>query len=131
VFGREALVCIGLALASPAVAVPPTNIVPSPGLEAWFKGLKQPVTKSPCCTISDCRFVDYMFRDGRYEVEIEGWRYVVPAETILDGIASPVGGAVICYTYRAFGLPIPAGVVRDRAQDTIEILCFVPPWPTS
>ena len=50
VFGREALVCIGLALASPAVAVPPTNIVPSPGLEAWFKGLKQPVTKSPCCT---------------------------------------------------------------------------------
>ena len=28
-------------------------------------------------------------------------------------------------------LPIPAGVVRDRAQDPVEILCFVPPWPTS
>ena len=48
-----------------------------------------------------------------------------------DGIASPVGGAVVCYTYRAFGLPIPADVLRDRAQDTVEILCFVPPWPTS
>ena len=63
----------------------------------------------------------YIFRDGRYEVEIEGWRYVVPTEAILDGIASPVGGAVVCYTYKAFGLPIPAGVLRDRAQDTVAI----------
>jgi hypothetical protein len=131
VFGREALMCLGLALASSAFAAPPSSIIPSPGLEAWFKGLRQPVTKGPRCTISDCRFVDYTFRDGHYEVEIEGWRYVVPTETILDGVVSPVGGAVVCYTYRAFGLPIPAGVLRDWAQDTVEFLCFVPPWPTS
>ena len=130
-FGREALMCLALSLAAPVVAAPPSGITPSPELEAWFKGLKQPVTKGPCCTISDCRFVDYTFREGHYEVEIEGWRYVVPSETILDGIASPVGGAVVCYTFRAFGLPIPAGVLRDRAQDAVEILCFVPPWPTS
>src|ERR1700735_98213 len=123
--------CLGLALASPALAAPPSGIVPTPELEAWFKELKQPITKRPCCTISDCRFVDYTFRDGHYEVEVEGWRYVVPSETILDGIASPVGRAVVCYTYRAFGLPTPAGVLRDRAQDTVEILCFVPPRPAS
>jgi hypothetical protein len=131
VLGREALLCIGLVIASPSFAAPPSSIVPTPGLEAWFKGLKQPVTKGPCCTISDCRFVDYTFRDGHYEVEIEGWRYVVPTETIIAGIASPIGGAVVCYTYRAFGLPVPAGVARDRAQDSVEILCFVPPRPTS
>jgi hypothetical protein len=58
VFGREALMCLGLALASPALAAPPSGIVPTPELEAWFKELKQPITKRPCCTISDYRFVD-------------------------------------------------------------------------
>ena len=129
--GREALLCIGFIIASPAFAAPPAGIVPTPELEAWFKALRQPVTKAPCCTISDCRFIDFTVRDGHYEVEIEGWRYVVPTETVLDGIASPVGGAVVCYTYKAFGLPMPAGIPRDRAQDTVEILCFIPPRPTS
>jgi hypothetical protein len=76
-------------------------------------------------------YVKFAIRNGRYEVQIDGWRYVVPTETIIDGIASPTGKAVVCYTYSAFGLPLPAGVRRDRPQDTIEILCFVPPRPTS
>ena len=75
--------------------------------------------------------IDFTFRDGHYEVEIEGWRYVVPIETILDGAANPIGGAVVCYTHSAFGRPVPTGVLRRQAQDTVEILCFVPPRPTS
>ena len=131
VLGRKALVCVALMIASPSFAAPPTGIVPTPELEAWFKALKQPVTKNPCCAISDCRFIAFAIRDGRYEVEIEGWRYVVPDGTIIDGIASPTGRAVVCYTISAFGSPLPAGVLRERAQDIIEILCFVPPRPQS
>ena len=105
VLGRKALVCLGLAIASPSFAAPPTGVVPAPELQAWFKALKQPVSKHPCCTISDCRFIDFTIHDGRYEVELDGWRYVVPTETIIDGIASPTGAAVVCYTFRDFGYP--------------------------
>jgi hypothetical protein len=131
VLGREALLCIGLTLATPAFATPPPGVVPTPEMEAWFKSLKQPLTHSPCCTISDCRFIDFTIRDGHYEIEIEGWHYIVPTETILHGAASPIGGAVVCYTYSEFGVPVPTGVLRHQAQDTVEILCFVPPRPTS
>jgi hypothetical protein len=129
--GREALLCIGLTLAAPAFATPPPDLVPNPEMQAWFKSLKQPLSRSPCCNISDCRIIDFTFREGHYEVAIEGWSYVVPTETILDGAASPIGGAVVCYTYSAFGLPVPTGVLRHQAQDIVEILCFVPPRPTS
>ena len=129
--GREALLCIGLTLAAPAFATPPPGVVPTTEMEAWFKSLKQPLTHSLCCAVSDCRFIDFTIRDGHYEIEIEGWRYIVPTETILHSAASPIGGAVVCYTYSAFGGPVPTGVLRQQAQDTVEILCFVPPRPTS
>ena len=131
VLSREALVCIGLVIAAPSFAAPPINVFPDPELQAWFKALKQPVTKNPCCAISDCRFIAFAIHDGHYEVELDGWRYVVPTETVIDGIASPTGAAVVCYTFKDFGLPLPAGILRDRPQDTIEILCFVPPRPQS
>ena len=131
VLGREAVIFIGLVIASPSLAAPPADVVPDPALQTWFKALKQPGTKKPCCAISDCQFIAFAIHDGRYEVQIDGWRYVVPTETIIDGIASPTGKAVVCYTYSAFAPPPPAGVRRNRPQDTIEILCFVPPRPVS
>jgi hypothetical protein len=118
--GREALLCIGLTLAAPAFATPPPGVVPTPELEAWFKSLKQPLTHSPCCTISDCRMIDFTFRDGHYEVEIEGWRYVVPIETILDGAANPIGGAVVCYTHSAFGRSTPPDIISGVTTRSVH-----------
>jgi hypothetical protein len=81
------------------------------------------------CAVSDCRFVAFRIQDGHYEVRIEGWSYVVPAEIIIGGIVNPTARAA------TFGPPFQisiiawgsAGVPHDRPQDSIEILCFVPP----
>jgi hypothetical protein len=128
---RTAFLCFGLLLACKSFAAPPANITPDPELQGWFKALRQPLTTHLCCAVSDCRFVAFWTQDGHYEVQIEGWRYAVPTDTIIGGIANPTGRAVACYTLVAFGLPLPNGVPRDKPQDTIEILCFVPPRPTS
>ena len=45
--GREALLCIGFIIASPAFAAPPAGIVPTPELEAWFKALRATSDESP------------------------------------------------------------------------------------
>jgi hypothetical protein len=55
----------------------------------------------------------------------------MPRNVIIRGIANPTGKAVACYTYSEFGRPIPPGVPHDHPQDTFEILCFVPPRPSS
>ena len=126
-----AFLCLGLLLAGKSLAAPPADVTPDPELQMWFKALRQPLTKQLCCAVSDCRFVAFQIQGGHYEVEIEAWRYVVPTETIIQGLANPTGRAVACYTFSAFGLPVPSGVSREKPQDTIEILCFVPPRPTS
>jgi hypothetical protein len=127
----HAFLCLGLLLAGKSIAAPPADVTPDPALQMWFKDLRQPLTKQLCCAVSDCRFVAFRVQDGRYEVEIEAWRYIVPTETIIEGLPNPTGRAVACYTFIAFGLPVPSGVFRDKPQDTIEILCFVPPRPIS
>lgn len=119
------------AYAAVAVAAPPTDVPPDRPLEAWFKSLKQPGSQRLCCSISDCRFTAYQIRDGHYEVTIDGWKYVVPNESILRRMNNPTDKAVVCYSYASFGLPAPQGEVRKMPQDTIEILCFVPPKPLS
>ena len=115
----------------PCVAAPPANVAPDPVLGEWFKSLRQPTTQLLCCDLSDCRFVAFFVRDGHYEVEIEGWRYAVPRDVIVPGVTNPTGKAVACYTYAVFEAPLPPGVPRDHPQDTIELLCFVPPRPPS
>ncbi|HEY7580356.1 MAG TPA: hypothetical protein VH855_22430 [Acetobacteraceae bacterium] len=118
-------------MAAPAVAAPPADLKPDPELELWFKSLRQPATGRLCCSISDCRFVDVWTRDGHYEVEIDGWRYTVPANRIIAGIANPTGKAVACYAFSEFRPPRSAGIVYHGPQDVREILCFIPPRPTS
>jgi hypothetical protein len=56
---------------------------------------------------------------------------VVPNGVIIQGIANPTDKAVACYDIGEFGPPLPPGHPRDQQQDTIEILCFVPPRPPS
>ena len=67
--GREIALAVGLALSQPAVAAPPDSV--DPALAPWFESLKQPGTGAPCCSIADCRTVEFrQDRDG-YEVLIE------------------------------------------------------------
>jgi hypothetical protein len=117
--------------AAVAAAAPPIDVPVDPALQAWFKSLKQPGSQQLCCSISDCRFIAYEVRDGHYEVRIEGWTYVVPNESILRKTDNPTNKAVVCYGYASFGLPALPGEQRKTPQDTLEILCFVPPKPLS
>lgn len=122
-------VVLALILISSGQASPPDG--PSdPGLHAWFESLRQPQTHRSCCSMSDCRFANYRLNGSDYEVQIDGWNYTVPHEAILN-TRNPTGRAVVCYTYRAFGTPLPQGVARTTPQDSIEILCFAPAGPTS
>src|SRR5690242_13905227 len=110
-------------------AAPPADFAPDPALREWFHSLLEPGTQHVCCDVSDCRFVPVRIRSGHYEVDIEGWHYIVPRETVIPGITNPTGKAVACYTYAVFEPPSPPGSPRDRPQDIVEILCFVPPRP--
>jgi hypothetical protein len=74
---REITFAVGLALSQAAVAAPPDS--PDPALAPWFESLKQPGTGASCCSIADCRTVEFrQDRDG-YEVFIDGrWKMSTP-----------------------------------------------------
>jgi hypothetical protein len=118
-----------IACSAYALAAPPPELVPDPALAEWFKHLRQPGTSLPCCSISDCRRVDYRrASDGRFEVMVEGSWYKVPRRLVLQGQGNPLGRAVACYS-TTFGYGTLAGGTYE--DDRIEILCFVPELPTS
>jgi hypothetical protein len=112
--GRKTAIAVGLALSQAAVAAPPDS--PDPALAPWFESLKQPGTGAPCCSIADCRTVEFrQDRDG-YEVLIDSrWKMSnpfwlrVPPNRIIDRIDNPTNRGVVCFTPEA------------------GILCFVRP----
>lgn len=112
--GRRIAVAVGLALSQAAVAAPPDN--QNPALAPWFESLRQPGTGASCCSIADCRAVEFrQDRDG-YEVLIDGrWKMSspfwlrVPPNRIIDRTDNPTNRAVVCFTPEA------------------GILCFVRP----
>jgi hypothetical protein len=112
--GRKIAIAVGLALSQQAVAAPPGSV--DPALAPWFESLKQPGTGAPCCSIADCRTVEFrQDRDG-YEVLIDGrWKMSipfwlrVPPNRIIDRIDNPTNRGVVCFTPEA------------------GILCFVRP----
>src|SRR6516165_1239854 len=64
--GIKIVIAVGLALCRATRAAPPDN--PDPALAPWFESLKQPGTGASCCSIADCRTVEFrQDRDG-YEV---------------------------------------------------------------
>jgi hypothetical protein len=112
--GRKIAVVAGLALSRAAAAAAPDS--PDPALAPWFESLKQPGTGAPCCSVADCRTVEFrQDRDG-YEVLIDGrWRMSapfwlrVPSNRIIDRTDNPTNRGVVCFTPEA------------------GILCFVRP----
>ena len=80
----------------PTISAPPENA--DPRLAPLFNSLRQPGTGVSCCSVSDCRPVDYRVSGAGYEVWIDdSWRQV-PADKILQGRDNPIGRAVVCYT---------------------------------
>jgi hypothetical protein len=77
-------------------SAPPQNADPT--LAPWFNSLRQPGTGVSCCSIADCRPVDYRGGPGGYEVWIDNSWHPVPADKVLDGKDNPIGRAVVCYT---------------------------------
>jgi hypothetical protein len=112
--GRKIVIAVGLALSQAAVAAPPDS--PDPALAPWFESLKQPGTGAPCCSIADCRTVEFrqdrdgyeVLIDGRWKVSIPFWLRVAP-NRIIDRIDNPTNRGVVCFTPEA------------------GILCFVRP----
>lgn len=113
-----------------SLAAPPPDLVPNQVISDWFKSLRQPGTSLPCCSVSDCRRVDYRIADdGRYEVMLDGTWYRVPNRFVVRNEGNPVGKAVACYT-TIFGYGSLSGN-GSYDGDRIEILCFVPERPIS
>jgi hypothetical protein len=110
-----------------AIANPPENVAIDPAMSRWFNSLRQPGTQHPCCSISDCRCTGYEIHGGHFEITIDGWPYAVPDAAVLHRVENPTGEAVVCYSYSSFGLPAEPGKSRAAPQDTVEILCFIPP----
>ena len=88
----------GVLLLSPltARAFPPPDA--DPALSPWFEELRQPGTGRSCCSIADCRPVDYRIAGDHYEVWIGSQWLAVPKDRILQRFDNPTGHAVVCYT---------------------------------
>ena len=85
-----------LTLAAHALAAPPENADPS--LAPWFQSLKQPGSGVSCCSIADCRQVEYRMSGGHYEALIERDWMAVPDDKVLQHQINPTGHGVVCYT---------------------------------
>jgi hypothetical protein len=88
-------------------AEPPADA--DPALRPWFESLKQPGTGASCCSISDCRPVQYRLAPDGYEALVGSMWLHVPDDRVLRHQQNPLGRAVLC---------------RSPASGTI--FCFVP-----
>jgi hypothetical protein len=88
---------VGLLLtAATSHAAPPPDA--DPAMAPWFNSLRQPGSGISCCSIADCRPVDYRTVDNHYEAYIEGeWR-AVPPDKVISRADNPTGRAVVCWT---------------------------------
>ena len=120
---------IGFASTS-ALAAPPEGYFPAPAISNWFKGLKEPGTLMPCCSVADCRKVEYRKSlEGHDQAYYNGRWYDVPAGAILRGERNPTGSAVACFGV-SFGWGFLAVDPKDR-NDHLEVRCFIRPGPLS
>lgn len=90
------LVAVILSAVPAQAAMDPENADPS--LAPWFQQLKQPGTEASCCSIADCRQVEYRSSGDHYEVFIRGAWTEVPNDKVLKNQSNPTGHGVACYT---------------------------------
>jgi hypothetical protein len=90
-------------------AAPPDGADPNSAVGQWFQSLKQPGTGASCCSIADCRPVEYRLSPDGYEAFLDAKWVRIPDHTILHGKTNPIDRAVLC-----------------RAPISGLILCFVP-----
>jgi hypothetical protein len=102
---RLLLVCALVLTAGVAMAKPPQNADPT--LAPWFQSLRQPSTGISCCSLADCRQVDYRIGSQGYEAFADNRWVTVPSDKVLQRTDNPTGRGVLCRT--------PGG----------DILCFV------
>lgn len=99
---RRLLVLVAAASALSLLAMPGARAVPpehaDPALVPWFNSLRQPGTNALCCSLADCRPVDYRGGPDGYEVWINERWVPVPPSRVLEGKDNPVGRGVVCYT---------------------------------
>jgi hypothetical protein len=98
-----------LLIAALALARPPDDIPIDPALHDWYESLKEPGTTYPCCSIADCRPIDYRMGGEGYEARIDEEWVTVPDDRVLKNQPNPIGRAVLC-----------------RSPVNGSILCFVP-----
>lgn len=75
----------------------------------WYKSLKQNGTGIPCCSIEDCKEVDYRIgSSAQYQAWVENGWVDIPDDRVLTR-ENPTGRGVLC-----------------RSQITGTIWCFAP-----
>lgn len=87
---------LGLLATGAALARPPPNA--DPALHTWYDGLRVPHSRMSCCSVSDCRTVEYRTRGDHYEAFVEGRWISIPPDKILQRTDNPTGHAVLCWT---------------------------------
>ena len=92
-----------------APAAPPDGADPNSPVGQWFQSLKQPGSDASCCSIADCRPVDYRIGADGYEAKLDGNWVHVPDQRVLRGQSNPLERAILC-----------------RSPISGAILCFVP-----
>lgn len=86
------------------LAAPPPN--PDPTLAPFYQGLRQPGTTNSCCSIADCRTVQYRTQGDHFEIFISKKTFTdgtdewvpVPKEVVLPPQTNPTGEGVACWT---------------------------------
>ena len=86
-------------------------------IKAWFKGLKSPKGTVPCCDEADGHLTNYLVRDGKYWVSIEGQWYEISPESVVRNSGNPTGEGVIFYYLMSD---------HENGGKRPVIFCFVP-----
>ena len=103
----QLLACFAALGIAASDAAPPENA--DPALHGWFESLKQPGSGVSCCSIADCRPVEYRLVADGYEAYLDTRWVHVPDDKILHGRTNPTGRAQLC-----------------RSPISGAILCFIP-----
>jgi hypothetical protein len=97
-------VIAGFVTASPTIGAPPPGSDPGSPIAAWFRSLSDRQGVG-CCSVADCRRVEYRARSGHFEVFVDRRSFgasapdawvAVPADAIVTR-ENPTGEGVACF----------------------------------